>query len=87
MLPLDWRTPFGFIVAWLSQVFGGFAVFSAITPFYSLIFASEWLFIVIADSITKELNAFNHRKITNKNHKEMMHRFCDIIQLYSHAKQ
>jgi hypothetical protein len=59
-------------------------------PVLSLIFASSWLFITIADrDLTQELAAFNTdvEKSDGKDHNELVRRFCNIIKLYSDAKE
>lgn len=89
LMPLDWRTPFGYLMAWIAQFAGLLVVVLATISLYSLIFASCWLFVTIADDITQELVAFNIdvRISDGTDHDELMRYFCDIVQLYSDAKQ
>lgn len=89
MLPFDWKTPFGYLGAWLSEVTGCFATYAVAIPLNGFIFASSWLFIAINDDLTEELATFNTDLGTlNENgYLDLMQRFCDIIQLYSDAKE
>lgn len=80
----------GYIVAWLAQVLALSAACVGIIPALSLILASSWLFITIAnDDLTQTLIAFNAnvRKSNKQGHDELMQRFCDIIQSYSDVKE
>lgn len=88
-MPIDWKTPFGYLMAWAVQFAGLLAVVLATISLYSLIFASCWLFVTITDDITQELVAFNiDVEISDgTDHDELMRYFCDIVQLYSDAKQ
>lgn len=91
MLPFDWKTPLGYAVASLAEAVAFSAVCVGVIPVLSLVFASSWLFIIIADDdITHKLAAFsNDVQISHEHYQEelMRRRFCDIIQLYSNAKQ
>lgn len=91
MYPFDWRTRFGYFLAWLSEVTGCFATYAAEIPVMSLIFASSWLFITIADDeITQKMKDLNNQvKISDgyMDHAELMQHFCDVIRLYSNGKE
>lgn len=86
-LPFDWRSPLGYPVAWLSQFVGGCVGYAIAIPFLSLFFDSCWLFIFVAEDITHDLTAFNSDQAENEMLVERLKRFCDIVQLYSDAKQ
>lgn len=85
--PFDWKTPFGYAAAWSLQFVGGCGVFTIEMPFFTFFFGSCWLFVFIADDITRDLVAFNKGEVVNKNRAEKVTRFCDIIRIYSDAKQ
>lgn len=89
LLPFDWKTPFGYLLAWLNQFLGASAGFLSITPLYSLIFASSWLFITLADDLRQELVTFNVIvKISNGNdHDEIVQRFFNVIRLYTDVRE
>lgn len=74
---------------WIVQLAGLLVVVLALMSFYSLMFASCWLFVTITDDIAQELVAFNIDvdASSGSNHDELMRYFCDIVQLYSDAKQ
>lgn len=86
-LPFDWKTPFGFTVALLSQIVGGCATFSILLPAFSFMIGSCVLFIFVADDITKDLAVFNSGKVAKKNRVPRLKRFCAIIEIHSDARQ
>ena len=59
------------------------------TIFVSFYGASSWLFIYMAEDIKNDMAEFNDIVKTQENvdRAELMERFCNIIQLYSDAKQ
>lgn len=86
--PFDWKTPFGYPVAWFSQFAGCLASFSVSLININFMVGSCWLFTFIADDITSDLPEFNRDdEMANKNQAEQLKRFCGIIQLYSDAKE
>lgn len=90
MFPFDWKAPFGYIGAWLSELISVIAICAAVIPTLSLIFASSWLFVTITDDdLIREVAKFNNNiKISQeKDHVKLMQRFCDIVQVYSDAKE
>lgn len=89
MLPFDWRAPLSYLVAWFIQLAANFSLNLSVIPFFILMFASSWLFVAITDEITQELTAFNNniKILAEKNHGKLIRCLCDIIQLYSNAKQ
>lgn len=77
---------------WLAQVGGCSAVIITEIPYFNFIFGSCWLFIHIAEDITKDMTVFNGTAYTakklNKSEKvDLMKRFYMIIRCYSNAKQ
>lgn len=57
--PFDWKTPFGYLVAWFGEYAGFVAVLMTATPCFNVILGSSWLFIVVAYDITNDVAAFN----------------------------
>lgn len=89
MLPFDWKTPFGYCVAWFSQTVACTAIIVADIPFFTLIFASSWLFIIITGDLKQELAIFNNEVKTFdgcNGYVDLMRRFCGIAQCYTDAK-
>lgn len=87
--PFDWKTPFGFLVAWLGQCAGLASDEISATLFFGIVLGSNLLFIVIAEDITNEVAEFNnivesHKK---KDRGKLLKRFCGIIQLHTDGKQ
>lgn len=90
MMPFDWKTPFGYFMAWMAQLTGNFAIILAVMSLLSLLFASCLLFTTIMNDISRELAAFNiDVEILHgtKRNAKLVRRFCNNIQLYSEAKQ
>lgn len=87
--PFDWKTPHGYLVAYLSDCVGCVSLASAFIQFLNLLIGSCWLFIYIADDITSDLAAFNADIETTEHNRavELLTRLCDIIRIYSDAKQ
>lgn len=60
-------------------------------PFFCFLVASNLLFIIMAEDITKNLMAFNRMLKTLEDrddvHVELMDRFCAVIQIHSDGKQ
>lgn len=87
--PFDWRTPFGYLVASLAQFVGTLTVESIYIQFLNIVFGSCWLFIFVAEDIIQDVDAFNTsiKAISNESHTELTKRFCDLLRIYSDAKQ
>lgn len=87
--PFDWRTPFGYLVAWSAQFAGITANVISSAPFFNIVLGSCWLFTVMIRDITNDVAAFNDIvQAPNRSHRmELTECFCDCIQNYSDAKQ
>lgn len=80
-------TPLGYFVAWFFQSAGIAAAATTTIVFYNFTFGSCWLFMVMAEEMTKELSALNTGVQANGNRAEWMACLCDLIQLHSDAKE
>lgn len=92
--PFDWQTPFGYLAAWFAQFAGCIAIAIINNQFISAVFGSCWLFIFITEDMTNDVFAFNvaaaEKAIREHEHEhdgELRRRFCDLVQVYSDAKQ
>lgn len=88
--PFDWKTPSGYLVAWIAQLVGLFALYTAVIPFFIFIFGLCWLFNAIVRDISVDSSvAFKNIKMTADGYPdaESIERICDAIQLHSDAKQ
>lgn len=87
--PFDWKTPLGYLMAWLVQ--SAMCATAGLTDivFFNLIFGSCWLFIHMSEDTTMDLAAFNTDITSNRKkiRPQTMKSFCDIVQLYTDAKQ
>ena len=87
-MPFNWKTPFGYFVAWLTEASGAVGVFTTCTLVFMFMFDSCQLFVFIAEDITNELADFNDAvKKPNANHEELMDRLSNSLQAYSDAKE
>lgn len=85
--PFDCKTPLGYLVAWLSEFAGIWAIGGTVGTFFNLILGSCWVFIVMAEDIRKDLTTFNTDVEANSKRAHQLTCFCHLIQLYSDAKQ
>lgn len=88
--PFNWKTPSGYLVAWLAQLAGIACIFIVAITFFGIIFGSSWLFIVIAKDISNDMAAFNQtveKPLKGNDRKDAIKRFSDIVQKYSDAKE
>lgn len=89
MVPFDWKTPFGYLVAWIFEAVSIGGITIAITTTLCLVFASSCLFVAIAaDDMSQNLTIFNIdlNRSQRHGHEELMERFCDIIRTFSSTK-
>lgn len=87
--PFDWRTPFGYFVAWSAQFAGITANIISSAPFFDIVLGSSWLFNVMVEDMRNDVAAFNGIVQTLKRNERvvLMESFCDCIRNYSDAKQ
>lgn len=89
----DWKTPIGYLVAWVADTIGTVTVVMVATPFYMYLFGSCWLFISMADDIAMDVTAFNLDLNTEtetssaKRRAELIGNFFAIVLIYAHAKE
>lgn len=95
--PFDWKTPLGYLVAWIGEFVFTVAITKITVPFYAIIAESCWLFSLIAEDISADLATFNLLITLNSTGKAQKHKdrvctalmalFCDVIQIYTNAKR
>lgn len=87
-LPFDWRTPFGYLLAYSSQAAGVFCICYNGTPAVGFMIGSSLLFISFIEDLTTEFQSMSASgPSSNQNGTEVKKNFCNIIQLYSDVKQ
>lgn len=85
---MHWKNPFGYLMTSGIQFAATACILAVNVQFFCFFFGSCWLFISIANDITKELTDFNVVvKSSDGNHPKLTKRFCDLVQVYSDAKQ
>lgn len=82
--PFDWKTPCGYLAAFLSQCAGAVAITCAYMHFLNIAIGAVCLFVYIAEDITNDLAAFNTDINTPKPNRAD---FCNVVQTYLNAKQ
>lgn len=87
--PFEWKTPAGYLMAWLIQCIGAMPATINTVHFLNVIFGPGWLFICIAEDITQHVTAFNInvQSTSDKYRTKLPKSFCDLVQIYSDAKQ
>lgn len=87
-MPFSWNTPIGYFVTWFSQALGCTVAALVAIPYFCFFVGSCWLFIFIAEDITKDLVDFNSSaKNPKTNRMKLLKQFNDVIQLYSDGKE
>ena len=86
-MPFDWKTPWGYPLAWIVQASGIYAEAMSSTPFVGSIIAFCWLFISTAKDIVSDLEVLNHVENSREGRIEAVRKFCDIIHVYTDAKE
>lgn len=75
-------------MAWFAELIGAIPPSIIDVLFTNLVFGSCWLFICIAKDITQDVIEFNEIVTTTKeNRTELTKQFCDLVQIYSNAKE
>lgn len=85
--PFDWKTPSGYLVAWLAQFAGSISITITAIAFFNIVLGSCWLFIVFSKDITNDVAAFNVKISKADDQAKLMEQFCNLIQIYSDAKR
>lgn len=87
--PFNWKSPAGYLVAWMAQWVVGPTSGSLYIQFPNIFFASCWLFMFIAEDITQDVLKFNTIVTTTSDETcaELTKRFCDTVHIYSDAKE
>lgn len=86
-LPFNWRTPFGYLIAFLCEFASAYATCLYSGALGNLLVSSCYVEICIVKDITIDLIAMNRCEKFEGNQMEIRMRFCDVVQLYSDAKQ
>lgn len=82
-LPLDWHTPFGYFVVFLTEAGASVATFLCVASVICFLIGSCLLFIHFVKDIADDLPALNVNEPSDSNYMEVKKRFCDIIQSYT----
>lgn len=79
----------GYLWAYIAQLTANFCILLVYVQFLNFFFGSCWLFTFIAEDISTDLDAFNilAQNTSDGERAELLKRFCDIVQIYSHAKK
>lgn len=86
-MPVDWRTPYGYVIAFMVEVFGSFYATYIVVPYLCLAISSLSIINAFIKDIANDLPMLNVTKASDKNHKKINERFCDIVQRFSNAKE
>lgn len=87
-IPFKWTPPLGYIFVWQMTAISLFCVIFVIIPLMSFGIGSCWLMILFIKDILNDLTKLS--QITKKSNKiawELKVRLCNVVQLYSEAKE
>lgn len=85
-LPFNWRTPWGYLAAWIIQSVGFLCTLMCIPGFSVMFFGSCWLFASIIKDLANDLPQLNTTKADRRQY-ELKARFCRTVQYHSNLKQ
>lgn len=80
-LPFDWKTPFGYLFAFVISSNACYAYIFSLCPMIYFLIGSCWLFVEAAEDITEDLS------LLQKNDARLKRQLCDIIRFHAEAKQ
>lgn len=86
-LPVDWKTPHGYAIAFVVELCGSFYTTYIVVPYLCLAIGSLSIINAFVKDISNDLSMLNVTKGTDENHSKIKERFCDIIQRFSDAKE
>lgn len=87
--PFDWRTPFGYLIAFIAEYAGALTGVCVYMQVLVLVFGTSYLFIIIAEDITQDLAALDIAAQSSDGNRDakLMKYFCDLVEIYSDTKQ
>lgn len=85
--PFDWKTPFGFLIAFTVQFVADICIQIWLIPTAGLFIGVCWLSIAFAGDIASDVRLLNVGKTANHNQIKWTEGFCKIIQRYGDARQ
>lgn len=86
-LPFNWKTPVGYLVAWIFQSIGFFYTLYQSPSWIGMYFGSCWLFVSFAKDIANDFPQLNATKAERRSYCELKGRFCRIVQFHSDMKE
>lgn len=86
-LPFDWKTPFGYSLAWFAQAVAAHSTVLHLNLVVSFLIGSCYFVISILKDIAKDFATLNSTKTSDINHREMTGHFCNIVQFHTDARQ
>lgn len=86
-LPFNWRTPFGYLIAFFVQNTGAFAVILSSSTVLSFLIGSCWLLFTIIRDIYKDLKYLKCKKKLRRCDRNLKINFYHIVKLYLDTKQ
>lgn len=84
-LTLDWKNPFGYLLALLSEWMAVYSIIQTTIPVTCFFVGSCCWFIAFANDITSDLDVLNIGGLSNRAKIKM--RLCNIVRFHLDAKQ
>lgn len=85
--PFNWKTPFGYLIAELSETASYLSIVLCRIPILCFFWGSCGLFCLFIRDITSDLELLNVGGASDQSRKKRQERFGKIIQLHSDVKQ
>lgn len=86
-MPFDWKTPFGYLVAFIIETTGGYCISYTITCYISFLLASCWMLMFNVNEIRYDLNSINESVKNEDNPSKSIDRFKEFIDFHVKMKQ
>lgn len=85
--PIDWRTPFGYTIAFIFQFFGAWYICLTASNFIIILAATCWILATFIKETSNNLRVLNVCETSDVGRSKVKKCFCDIIQAYANIRQ
>lgn len=86
-LPFNWKTPFGYLLAWVAQAVAAYSTVNHLNLVISLLIGSCYFVIGTLKDIENDFAQFNGVKASTKNRRQKNAHFCEIVEFHTDARQ
>lgn len=86
-VPFNWKTPAGYLVAFLGETLSSACTIYTTTPIICFIVGACCMLAAFVKDIASELTAFNADKLADAKQPDVKKHFCKIIRMFTDVKQ